>query len=90
MRHGNDADRILPDEVESMMRELNRDIAGLIAMAADYSGKSTVQIAEACDIALHTLYNKKSKKELPLLSFWAVAVIAKLAGKKIVFEDERR
>ena len=73
-----------------MMRELNRDIAGLIAMASDYSGKSTAQIAEACDIALHTLYNKRSRKELPLLPFWAVAVIAKLAGKKIVFEDERR
>ena len=71
------------------MREMNRDISGVLAMAKDYKDMDDEMIANACDIGVSTLRNKKSKKELPLLSYWAVAVIAKCAGYRIVFEPER-
>jgi hypothetical protein len=71
------------------MKELNRDICGVLAMAKDYKDLDTEKIARACDIAPSTLANKKSKKELPLLSFWAVAVIARLAGYRIEFVKEK-
>ena len=72
------------------MRELNRDICGVLAMAMDYEEMTQEKIANACDIAPSTLANKKSKKELPLLSFWTVAVIAKLAGYRISFIEEKK
>ena len=72
------------------MKELNRDICGVLAMAKDYAGMDQEQIADACDIAPSTLANKKSRKELPLLSCWAVAVIAKLAGYRISFIEEKK
>lgn len=71
------------------MKELSRDIAGVLEMAKDYKDLTYDDIAKACDISASTIANKKSKKELPLLSFWSVAVIARLAGKKIIFVDER-
>ena len=71
------------------MKELNRDISGVIAMAKDYKDMDDEMIAKACDLSMSTIQHKKSKKELPLLSFWAVAAIAKCAGYRIVFEPER-
>lgn len=71
------------------MRELNRDIAGLIAMAKDYKSIDDIELAKACDIAPGTLRNKRSAKQLPLLDFWVVAVIAKLAGYRVEFVKER-
>ena len=70
------------------MGEVNRDICGLLAMAKDYADMDDKDIAKACNIALSTLRGKKSKRELPLLSFWTVAVIGKLAGYEIVFKKE--
>ena len=70
------------------MKELNRDICGVIAMAKDYKDMDDDMIAKVCDISPGTLRNKKSQKQLPLLSYWAVAAIAKCAGYRIEFRKE--
>lgn len=72
------------------IQELNRDINGLIAMAKDFRGADDNMIAKLCGIGAGTLRNKRTRKELPLLSIWAVAEIARWAGYRIVFEPEGR
>lgn len=72
------------------MKELNRDICGIVAMAKAYKGMTDADIAEACNMSATTLQHKRSYKELPLLSYWNVTVIARLAGYRVEFVPEGR
>ncbi len=70
------------------IREMDRDIQGIREMAKRYRGITDADLAKACGISASTIQHKASNKELPLLSYFSVAQMADLAGKRIVFVDK--
>ena len=72
----------------SNLREMDRDIQGIREMAKRYRGFNDAALAKACGVSESTIQHRASKRELPLLSYFSVAQMADLAGKKIVFVDK--
>lgn len=67
------------------MRDANSDICSMIARAKAGNRWTDADVAAAVDMAAGTIRNKRCARELPFLSFWAVAVIADFAGFKVEF-----
>ena len=70
-------------------RYYNKEIEGLRSTAKTMCDFTDKKLAETLKIGKSTITNKSSKKTLPMMRFWDVAKMAKLAGKKIVFVDEQ-
>ena len=87
MRHGNDADRILPDEVESMTidnAKLSRRIAMLVEAAKRRNNNMTrPEMAEYLSIEAGTLQNMITAGTLYKMKVCDLVMIEKLAGDEL-------
>lgn len=71
-----------------LMEDWNREISGIRAMAKTKNGITDEDVARMCGISAATIRKRSSERRLPRLSFWAVYVMAKMAGKRIRIEDD--
>lgn len=69
------------------MESLDREISGIRQMAK-HGGRTDRDLAKVCGCSVSTIRSRNTQGQLPLLSFWAVAAMAELAGRRIVFEEK--